>query len=381
MAKDKRAKTDRVFNDHIGRHYRRRYSRREVWAGAVIAVGMAGVGGWVAWRGANPDPALFEAAPGMTRRGPADVARGVLPEGVAPSGWTEGGVATFGPDNVYEKINGREGFYKSFGFVSLAFASYFDPEDETRAVDVEIYDLGAPANALGCLSAESGPDRPPEVMDGGLVRVESNARFLTRGRHYLRLVASDASPRSTAALEHLQGRLVASLAGDALPWSFALLVGQLGLPTSGVSYYAEDAFSLAAGQRVHAGAIDGEGAVVFVSVDGDPEARAAALMSGFSLLGEPEEAGGRVWVRDQFQSRLSTAVVAPPFVAGVYSAAELEGGEEALEALLSALEAMPDTVREGARQELSDSLDAAAPAEKTEDEEYGGDDEEYGEEY
>lgn len=142
---------------------------------------LALVGGWVWWKGGNPDPALFAAAPSLQRRGPVELDRGPLPDDLVPAGWSERSLAVFGPVNVYEKINGREGFYKSYGFEPLSFVTAVGPADPTRGVDVEIYDLGSDANALGCLSAEAGPDRPPQITDQGVVRREDNARFLARG--------------------------------------------------------------------------------------------------------------------------------------------------------------------------------------------------------
>jgi hypothetical protein len=363
MAKNRK---DQVFNDKLGRHYRRTYNKREVSWGAGVLVGLMAVGGWVVWRGDNPDPELFKAAPELPRRGPAEVDRGPLPAELAPEGWSERGLATFGPDNVYEKINGREGFYKSFGFVSLAFVSVSDPEDETRGVDVEIYDLGEDANATGCLTAEAGADRPPTVRDGGLYRAEANARFMTRGRYYVRLIASDDSPRSHAALEALEASLVSALPAGELPWAFTLLAGALGVPPADIAFQTEDAFSLSVGERVHVGEIDEDGTALYLSVTGGDaaavEARAAAFRKGFARLGEEKpDASGRPWIEDRYLSRVSTAAAAGPFVAGVYSAADLEAGAAALERLLKALEEMPADLVARALAELPEG--AAAPEE------------------
>lgn len=360
----KRRREDRLLTTKAGRHYRRSYSLSEVKAGAVVVLLLLGIAGWVAWMGAHPDPALFAAAPGQVGAA-ADVDRGPLPDDLAPAGWEERGLASFGPDNVYEKINGREGFYKSFGFVALSFVAFLDPDEPTRGVDVEAYDLGDSANAVGCLTAEAGSDRPPLLRDGALVRIEANARFLARGRYYLRLIASDDSERSTAALDHLEARLVDALPAGELPWAFALLVGELGLDAAQVSYIPEDAFSIAAGQRVHAAELDEDGTTLFVTVAGDdPDALAAAFLDGFAVLGEAEEGSdGRTWVRDRYQKRVSTALAAaPPFVAGIYSAGDIDAVAPQLDRLLAALALLPPELRARALQDRPNGVDEATPS-------------------
>ncbi len=323
---------DRLLNPHPARHYRRTYLRGEAAAGAAVLLVLALVAAWVAWRGAHPDPALFAPAPELTWRGPGTVDRGPLPADLAPAGWTELGLAHFGPDDLYEKINGREGFYKSYGFQRLTAVRYLDPDDETRSIDVEAYDLGEAANAVGCLSAEAGPERPPTPIPGGLVSADVNARFLARGPYYLRLVAPDAQAQE--ALDHLQDRLVAGLAGEELPWSFVLFAS-LGIPAERLAYYAEDAFSLAGATRVHAGEVDDEGTTLFVSEVGEGAAATSeSWLAGFERLGDRI---AERWVQDRYLDRVSTAVAAGPFVAGVYSAEDVAQGEQLLQRLLAAL--------------------------------------------
>jgi len=365
----KRRKQDRVLTSKVGRHYRKTYSLTEVKVGGVVALLLGGGAAWVGWMGAHPDPELFKAAPGQIGAA-AEVDRGGPPEGSAPDGGTERSVASGGPDNVYEKSHGREGFYKSFGFVSLSFASYLDPDDETRGVDIEAYDLGEAANAVGCLTAEAGPARPPTVRDGALIRIEPNARFLARDRIYLRLIASDDSEASNAALDHLEARLVASLEAGELPWAFGLLVGELGLDPGQVSYIPEDAFSLAAGERVHAAELDADGTTLFVTVAGDAaDDVAAAFLDGFSVIGERIDGpDGRTWVQDRYQKRVSTAVAAaPPFVAGVHSARDVESVAPRLDALLRALALLSPGLRDRALAELPKEVDPAPPSSQGEE--------------
>ena len=121
------SKSDRLFNPHGRRHYRKNYDLREVPIGLALVVGLLGIGGWVAYKGAHPDPSLLalDVIPTDAKGiGPADSAqnegRGPFPEDLAVSGWKESAVRSFGPDTLYVKINGRAGYYKSFGFRSCS---------------------------------------------------------------------------------------------------------------------------------------------------------------------------------------------------------------------------------------------------------------------
>src|SRR5262249_35038055 len=104
------------------KYYRPRYSRMEPKLGGAIVLGLAVIAGWVAVRGAHPDPDLMKSV-SLERRAPENGDRGALPKGLAPAGWREASRSSFDPTNLYIKIDGREGYYKSFGFVRLDCAT------------------------------------------------------------------------------------------------------------------------------------------------------------------------------------------------------------------------------------------------------------------
>ena len=61
-----------------------------------------------------------------------------FPTGIAPKGWREQHIAEYNPDNLYVKIDGREGYYKALGFKKLHCVTLVWP-----AV-VIVNDTGAP---------------------------------------------------------------------------------------------------------------------------------------------------------------------------------------------------------------------------------------------
>ena len=116
-------KEDRLFNPYGRRHYRRTYNINEVRIGAVIVIILLSIAGWVAWRGMNPDPSLFSIevtyntdSVTKPRKKIADGWPAALPKSLNFDAWHTTEPNVYNSDNLYEKINGREGFYKSFGF-------------------------------------------------------------------------------------------------------------------------------------------------------------------------------------------------------------------------------------------------------------------------
>lgn len=71
----------------------------------------------------------------------------------APEGWDAQPVIVYPADRVFEKIDGRDQTYQSFGLVCMANA-IFDSPDGADGVDLEIYDMGSPERALGVFAQQ-----------------------------------------------------------------------------------------------------------------------------------------------------------------------------------------------------------------------------------
>jgi len=56
---------------------------------------------------------------------------------------------TFGPDNLYDLIDGGAEIYVQFGFVKMVTAEYRDSGAPGVSVTVEVYDMGTPKGAFG----------------------------------------------------------------------------------------------------------------------------------------------------------------------------------------------------------------------------------------
>lgn len=356
----------RVLNPRPYRVFRKRYSTAEAKAGAVVLVLLAAIAAWTARRGARPDPALFadpallakggpaaKAEPGPKSEAPPAAApspakaadRGSLPLPIAAPGWSEGPVTRFDAENLYVKIDGRADFFLARGFRSMTFVTLSGPAG--AAVDVELYDLGAPESALGAFAAERPPGTKATNAGGTSWYVARNALFLARGGSYARAIGSDESPAVLAQLEALRKAFEGTIAAGERPWNVALFGDALGLPPDRVEYAAENAFSFGFARNVSSATLDDGETEAFVLPAGD-EAKARALAAkfeeGFLSYGDKAEGPGGAWVKDRYVGTFARAVAAGTMVVGVRGAPDPARANEALEKLARAVRALPPGV-------------------------------------
>jgi hypothetical protein len=363
------SRDDRIFVRDGRRSHRRRYSLTEFRAGLGVLVLLGAVAAWVAWRGAHPDARLFEAgsldlaappaatpatpapttaasapAADASRAAPAAVARGPLPSALASAGWQEGNVAAFDTTNLYVKIDGREDYYKSFGFRTLWCVTLARDALPGTTVDVELFDLRTAANALGAYAGERAPGSTMHAESDGLWHVARNALFMTRGRYYLRAIGSDESPPVQEELAQLR-ELFATLPGEPLPWAYALFVGEMNIDPGRIAYTAENAFSFGFAASVWSAKPDSSDMEIFVQAAADPAAArelVARFTAGFLDYGAAAgQSHGVHWVRDRYLGQAAGATASGRWVLGVRSAPDVRRAEQALGALQRAIAAMP----------------------------------------
>lgn len=337
---------DRVFNRRGRRHFRRTYSEDEVKVGAAIGLLLAGIAAWVYWKGDHPDPTLAQTAADLMKPAgqTAPVARpSPLPATIAPAGFRETKRASYDPSNVYEKINGREAYYKGFGFVRLDFASLERVGRPEVFVDVELFGLGQVENAIGAMAGEVPEGGSARLHDGSLVFEGQSSTLAARGEHYLRLIGSESSPEVLAAIVELRDRLLAVLPAKPMPLGFTVFSGLLGLPPGRVAYEAADAFSLSFARDVHLGRQADESELFLVVTPDEAAARqlAARFVGGFREYGEDGGAlGGLTWVKDRYLATFASATHRGRVVAGVRGAVDREKGVAAIGRLVEALAAL-----------------------------------------
>ncbi|MBK8013742.1 MAG: hypothetical protein IPK13_20630 [Deltaproteobacteria bacterium] len=356
----------RIFVRNGRRHYRKRYSLFEFRLGLVILVALAMTAGWVAYKGRHPDPSLLGTEPalgeGASVHPPAD--RGPLPQDIAPPGWRETVVSSFDPDHLYEKINGRADYYKSFGCERLVFATLVQAAAPETVIDIELYVLPNAANALGTYAGERGTPSTASVLESGIGHAARNALYFVQGRAYIRLIGSEDSPVVHEALRHILASFQSTMPSEPLPWGYDLLAETLRYDVGQIEYQSENAFSFDFGRQVYAAPIDDEGGQIFVVAspsDKDATNLAHAFVAGFLEYGtRAEKDRPGTWVQDRYLGTISTAMAHGAWVMGVRGAKTAAEATPRLESLRQGLDAkgaefharaMDENAREPAKTE------------------------------
>lgn len=310
---------ERVFNSFRIKVYRPFYSRTEFRAGLVILLLLAAVTAWVVWRGAHPEAALFltqdklltskgakipiyetplqpfQENPTSASAAPASVGNPYepFPAGIVLENWQAAGpVQMFDETNLYIKIDGRESFYKSFGFKKLYYLSLQSGKQTDITIDIELFDLGAAENSLGAFSAEnSSADASVEMRNGSLLHLSGNSGFLAQDRYYARLLGSDDTPDIHAGIQSIVAEMNKTFPSGKLPWTYALFVGSLGASPGAIKYQKENAFSFGFATDVYSAVVPGskETEVFVMKRNSNAEASdlAKKFAAGFGGYGAP----------------------------------------------------------------------------------------------
>ena len=145
----------------------------------------------------------------------------LLPVGDRLTGWgmsTE--PETYGPENLWEFMNGQAESYINYGFVRVDTAEY-RTQDGARSVVVEIYQMASPDEAFGIYAAERNPDdRQLDIGSGGYLG--SNVLNFWQGDLYIKLTSFETGNATDDALTTL-AREIAQLspAGSGGPETFS----------------------------------------------------------------------------------------------------------------------------------------------------------------
>jgi hypothetical protein len=215
------------------------------------------------------------------------------PQGFLDIGrWSpQGEPSSYGPDGLWEVINGAADTFLDYGFEELTTQQY---SNGSVTVTVNAYDMGTPLNAYGIYRVEA-----PEgdlVVNAGLEAVVSPPYqcLLLKDRMYVKVEAFEGD------IDEDTGRELAEGIANALPGSVELPPEVAALPAEGMvagsaRYTRRSLFALAElDEAVHASYVDDDGTeyrafVLLPGSAGADDAQWEALAERWQVLDE----GGR----------------------------------------------------------------------------------------
>jgi len=132
----------------------------------------------------------------------------LLPD--APDGWqVEGGSKIFGPENLYEYINGGAELYISFGFVQMASVIYSG--ENQPDIFLDIFDMGSSASAYGVFSHSR--ERLEQDFGQGSQTSQGLLSFW-KDRYYVSILSNPETPGSKIAIKQLAREIEQSIPNE-----------------------------------------------------------------------------------------------------------------------------------------------------------------------
>jgi hypothetical protein len=140
-------------------------------------------------------------------------------------GWAPAGEASvYGPNNLWEYINGAADNYLAYGFRLLEARNLAAGD---VVVTVNVYDMGSPLNAYGVFRSEAPADGTAVAVGAGGVVSPPYQALLAKGRHYVKIDAYKGELDSATASALVRAVAAALPGEDGTPSAFSAL------PTAG----------------------------------------------------------------------------------------------------------------------------------------------------
>ncbi len=134
------------------------------------------------------------------------------PDGALP-GWKRSAPTEFyGPDTLWDCINGAAGLYLDYGFRSLA-AQYYASQDPKGTTQVEIYRMESPLHAFAIYAAERSP-KEAFLKIGVEGYLADQVLNFWKGPYYVKVSSYRAGEQSKGILKNLAGAVADRIPGQ-----------------------------------------------------------------------------------------------------------------------------------------------------------------------
>ena len=237
----------------------------------------------------------------------------------------------FGPDTLYEKINGRADLYLSSGFVSLDTQRFIVEGAPGSWVEVFVYDMATPENAFSVFSTQRREDARSDAIAPSAYRT-ANALFMAHANFYLEFVGTDDSENLQRSMGALARAFLAAHGGTVearLPG--AELFPRKHVQVDSLQLITANAFGYEQLDQVYTCSYVLEGHRLTAFVSRRPDAAAAAALADElvrTMLSYGAEAAATRPLDDgasvlQFFDTYEIVFSRGPFLAGIHEAGDL----------------------------------------------------------
>ena len=198
---------------------------------------------------------------------------------ITPEGWLlTDEVAEYIPENLYELINGRAEYYLSYNVISMIYAPYNKAGDNSKFMEVSIFDMGKPLGAFGVFAGERLSGGPPISLGRDAYRSGSDI-YIWKGQYYIQINSSEATDDPWNIELEMAEKITGYLndKGDKI-WGFQVLPAKNQVPNS-VQYLLVDAlgYSFLKNTFTAKYLVDETEVSVFISSPDSPEAQTSTI--------------------------------------------------------------------------------------------------------
>lgn len=273
--------------------------------------------------------------------GPSSGTAAMLPGGLAGLSPLSA-AASFSPETLSDKIDGKAELYLSSGFREMACRSFGNAE---ARIEVYVYEMESPDGAFAVFSGQRRSGSEPSDLARNAYFTE-NALFFASGNYYVEAVADRADESVKQSLQAVGKALLAALPAEADTAGPTTLFPPGGLDRDSVRLTASDSFGLEGFNDVYTGEYKPESgeATAFLSVRPTPEDASAwrekyltfLKENGYSDVEAQEAPAGAAVLRldDSFEVVLTEGRI----LAGVHEATSLPAALDLARQLASELQ-------------------------------------------
>ncbi|MBW1841579.1 MAG: hypothetical protein JRI75_07270 [Deltaproteobacteria bacterium] len=268
-----------------------------------------------------------------------------IPRTLSPSGPPE----VFGPDTLYEKINGQATLYLSAGFVHLKSQWFAETENDDAMFEIDIYDMGNGLNAFSVFSAQRRGNAQKADFAQFAYQTGYSLHFV-HGQYYVEMISAAPIKNMLPMMASLAHNFVKETPVDSSSIEALGFFPEENLDPDSISLITKNAFGFDGLDHVFTAAytIGGAKVTAFVSKRKTPQ-EAANLVRGlyqyFMAFGGREvdpdvaiENTKMVEIMDTFYTMFSLNA----YFAGIHEASTRKQAEELAERLAITLRKMPE---------------------------------------
>lgn len=162
-------------------------------------------------------PVGDERPPGNSQQTARAVLEHLLPDNDLMDGWKMLGTPVFyDEDNLFEYINGGAEEYRAYDFCLLVSAQYSLNHSEDESITVDIYDMGADANAFGIYSVQRYPEADYMEIGGQGFFTQASLEFW-KSRYFVKISTVGSSEAQRDVMTRLGQNISTKIKGASRP--------------------------------------------------------------------------------------------------------------------------------------------------------------------